>query len=91
MADSKSNPAAERAEVVMNPAFSYGGLKLTVRGRGAKEGPVELEKINPRQASKPAESKASGAGAGAEGRVACSGLMEQIIARFTCGRNYSLL
>jgi predicted dehydrogenase len=37
---------AERAEITMNPAFSYGGLRLNVRGRGGKEGPVELPQIN---------------------------------------------
>jgi len=38
---------AERAEIVMNPAFSYGGLKLTVRGGGGdKGGPIETPQIN---------------------------------------------
>jgi predicted dehydrogenase len=37
---------SEKAEMTMNPAFSYGGLKLNVRGRGVKEGDIELPQIN---------------------------------------------
>jgi predicted dehydrogenase len=40
---------AEQAEMVMNPAFSYGGLKLKVRARGGPEKEIEvpgIEKFN---------------------------------------------
>ena len=40
---------AEKAEIEMNPAFSYGGLKLTVRGgggRGKETGLIEMPQIN---------------------------------------------
>ena len=39
---------AENAEITMNPAFSYGGLRLNVRGKGknGQEGDVELPNIN---------------------------------------------
>lgn len=39
---------AEKAEITMNPAFSYGGLKLSVRGggKGAEGGEIELPNIN---------------------------------------------
>ena len=36
---------AEQAEMVMNPAFSYGGLKLKVRSRGGPEQEVQIPQI----------------------------------------------
>jgi predicted dehydrogenase len=43
---SRYHMMAEKAELTMNPGFAYGGLKLNIRGRGVKEGNVELPQIN---------------------------------------------